>query len=221
MKKLFHSLIFFLSILLITFPSHSYSQVFSELQSARTAGKHNVELIPVFSTLNWNTDDKSEFLQNETGLQVNYGFSNSFDLGLRCQGLWIQGSDYLDFQVQVGLEPTFSLIKNILAFSLPVHGFLESFIYGLHVQPTLLVSAPIIPDKMELTLSPKYIQTFCGDCGEFAAVNVGFAFSSDLNKWAFRSEYGHMYYLGSDYFINQFSFGISINTGSFRSRDTY
>ena len=144
-----HALFFLLSII-ISF--NVKAQVFSELQSARMAGMQNVEFIPMISTVNWNNKDNSDFLQNEIGLQTVFGLSKSFDLGLRCHGLWIEGSDYSDFQVELAIAPKYTLVENRISFSLPVH-----FVFGVQLHPTVFLTVPVIPEKMEVTLSPKYI----------------------------------------------------------------
>jgi len=188
--------------------------VFSELQSARMVGKSQFELTPMFSSVSGSDNDDKEHLQNEYGLQAIIGLSEKVDFRVRTEVITYEGGDYSDWGAIIGFGPKVSLIKDKLAVSLPLGTSLnEGFMNDWEFQPALLLTWPAITDKLDITLSPKYIWTFCEDCQNLAAVNIGLAISTDLTKWALRPEYGRLYDFGEPGHAGQFSIGFSRTFG--------
>lgn len=58
----------------------SCAPVFSDIQSARLAGKGNFEATPHFTTASFTSDSETDHVQNHFGLQVAYGISDRFDV---------------------------------------------------------------------------------------------------------------------------------------------
>ena len=171
--------------------------VFSDLQSARTVGAGQVELTP-FGTFNEG--------QNEFGANIAIGLSPNIDLRARYEYVSLgEGEGTGVF----GIGPKFGIIPGRIAAFLPVGNALnEEYSANWQIQPTMLLTQPIVPDKLEATLSPKYLVYFCDSCGGLFATNVGLAWGTDLNKWAIRAEYGRAFSDGS---VGQFSLGFSFN----------
>lgn len=193
-------------ILLFLLPLQIYSQkpVFSELQSARFVGQKHFELTPLFSSVSVSDGKNSENIQTEYGLHATIGLTVKVDFQIKSEVVPYQGNDYFDTGFIVGLGPRISLIENKVALSLPfVGGFEWEF------QPALLLTLPAIPNKLDISLSPKYIFTICEDCQDFGAINFGLSISSDLSKWAIRPEYGRLFDFGEKGYVGQFSIGFS------------
>jgi len=91
--------------------------------------------------------------------------------------------------------------------------FGEDYSNSWQIHPTLLLTIPAISNKLDINLSPKYLMTFCEDCDDFIAVNLGLAFSDDLNKWAVRPEFGLLFDPGSSDFSSHLSLGVSMIFG--------
>lgn len=204
----------FLFLVILVLGFQSCVPVFSELQSARLVGKKRFELTPMFSIVSAPENGNTEHLQNEYGLQAIIGVSDRVDLRLRSEVIPYQGSDYSDWGAVFGFGPKISLIENKMALSLPFGTAIDDdFMNEWEFQPSLLLTLPAIPGKIDITLSPKYIWSFCEDCQNLGAINFGLAISSDLSKWAIRPEYGHLYDLGEKGHVGQFSIGLSKTFG--------
>ena len=199
-----------LLLLLSLIPLQLYSQnpVFSEVQNARVVGKKHFELTPIFSTVSASDGNNSEHIQTEYGLRAAIGLTDKMDFQVKSEVVPYQGSDYSDTGFIIGFGPKISLMENKVALSLPFVGF-----YEWEFQPALLLTWPAIPNKLDITISPKYIFTFCEACQDFGAINFGLAISSDLSKWAIRPEYGRLYDYGEKGYVGQFSIGLSKTFG--------
>lgn len=188
--------------------------VFSELQSARLVGKNRFELTPMFSTVSASDQGTTEHLQNEYGLQAMIGVSDKVDFRLRTEVLTFRGSDYFDWGAIFGFGPKISLIKDKMSISLPFGTSIDdNFMNEWEFQPALLLTWPAVPGKLDITLSPKYIWSFCENCQNLGAINIGLAISTDLSKWAIRPEYGQLYDFGESGHVGQFSIGLSKTFG--------
>jgi len=205
-----------ITILGFTLFCHSCAPVFSELQSARTVGKDKVEVTPSFSSVSTG-DDEREGIQNHLGVQVAYGISEKLDVRLRYEYIW--GKEDVSYEggnVSVlGIGPKYSLLKNKIAVALPMGrafgGGFDNSSWQIH--PTVLLTLPAIEDKLDISLSPKYLIAFCEDCDSLLAFNLGLAFSSDLSKWSIRPEYGISFDPGSSGYFAHFSLAVSTVLG--------
>ncbi|MBK9980960.1 MAG: hypothetical protein IPP15_00815 [Saprospiraceae bacterium] len=208
------SLFFCVTFLMSGLLFQSCAPVFSELQSARLAGKKRIELTPSYSTVSSSSDGETDGLQNELGLHAAYGVTPKMDFRVRYQYAWAKGDDFNNGISMIGFGPKISLLENKIALSLLAGtAFGEDITDAWEFQPSMLFTLPAVENKIDITLAPKYIFTFCEDCDDFVAVNLGLAISSDLSSWAIRPEYGRLYDFGEAGHVGQFSIGFSKTFG--------
>src|SRR5690606_16090129 len=167
------------------------SPVFSDLQSARTVGQGRVELTPHYTSASVSDGESSEGIQRHVGLQAAIGITPRFDIRLRYENVWLNDTGFGDGISLLAIGPKVSLLENHIALSVPIgralgEGTLESW----QIHPTLILTLPAVPDKLDVTLAPKYLVSLCSDCENYIAVNMGLAISSNLRKWAIRPEFG-------------------------------
>lgn len=197
--------------LIVLVGTQSCAPVFSELQSARMAGAGQVELTPHYSTTSVAEGGDSEGIQNHLGLQLAVGVSPKVDLRFRYENIWLKESGILDGLSLIGFGPKFSLIQDRLALYTPFgtavgDGVTDSWQF----QPTVFLTLPVVPQKLDFTVAPKLVVQFCDDCDSYFAFNTGLAISSDITRWAFRPEFG-LLFGGDNSTASHFSFGISFN----------
>lgn len=213
---------YYIALLIAPFLIESCAVVpFSELQSARTVGEKNIEITGYYSTIQQVAEEpeggekNSEGVQDNFGIQGLYGVSDKFDIGIKYEHLMVNedfGGDNYDI---VGIIPKYSIVEDKLAFAIPVGtGFGEGIDNIWGVYPTILATLPIEKDIVEFTIAPKYLIFICDGCEtNYVALNFGFSFSEDLNKWAIRPEFGMLY--DSEDFSSghnaHFSLGFSYN----------
>lgn len=201
---------YILVILLISILNQSCAPVFSELQSARTVGDNRFEFTPSFSTVSFSENGESDGVQDHFGIQTAYGITDKIDIRARYERIWIKGSELMDGTSIIGVGPKLSLMENKIAFSLPIGRALgEGSSDSWQTHPTFLFTLPAVQDKVDLTLTPKYLMQFCEDCENLIAVNLGASLSKDLRSWAIRPEYGMLFNPGEPGFYGQFSIGFS------------
>jgi hypothetical protein len=203
--------------LMVLVLAQSCAPVFSEMQTARLAGEKQVELTPFFTSTS--TGNKSEGIDNESvqthlGLQVAYGVSPVVDFRFRFESVSANVAEQGDDIGVIGFGPKFSLIKDRLAlstiFGTPLgKGISNSWQF----QPSLIGTLPVIKDKIDFTVAPKAVISICDDCENYFAVNTGLSFSSNLNKWALRTEYGRLFYGEDEGRASHFSVGFTVNLG--------
>jgi hypothetical protein len=190
----------------------SCAPVFSDLQSARTVGKGNHELTPSYSSVSLSSDGETQGVQNHLGIQYALGLSDKVDLRLRYEYIWAKDDDAFGDGIHVlAAGPKFSVVKDRVAVFLPVGKpfgeDVEDAPWQFH--PTVLLTAPISPNKVDLTLGTKYILILEDGAEGLLAFNLGAAISSDITKWAIRPEYGRLYNPGEMGSFGQFSIGFT------------
>ncbi len=204
-------------VLLLLITSMTYQNcapVFSELQSARTVGKNRVEFTPSYSSVAFSEDGESDGIQNHIGLQVAYGISEKLDIRFRYELIWLKDDEFSNNVSIMGIGPKYSVIQNKLAFYLPIgRAFGEDTDDTWQLHPTVLFTIPALEDKIDITISSKYLVTLCKSCDDYISFNFGAAFSNDLNKWAIRPEYGLLFNPGESGHFSQFSLGFSVSFG--------
>lgn len=180
-----------IALLLLT---QSCAPVFSELQSARMAGEGRVEMTPHFSSTSVAEDGDSDGVQNHFGLQLAVGASPKIDLRFRYENVWIKGDGIFDGVSLLGFGPKFSLIADRLALYTPIGTAIgEGITDSWQFQPTVFFTQPVLPNKIDFTIAPKYVIPFCKDCNQYFAFNTSVAISSDLSRWALRPEFGMLF----------------------------
>jgi hypothetical protein len=191
---------------------------FSELQSARLAGRGVVEITPSYSYVGGSDEDESAKLQDNFGVQLATGLSSRVDLRARIEHMRIDVDDAdLDFSATaVGFGPKFGLIPNQLALYLPF-----GFAFGDEVEqadtwqvhPTLIWTIPVA-DALEINSSIKALVPLAeSDTDVLGAFNIGLGISPDLSRWAIRPEFGILKNPGEEGTVRHFSLGATFYLG--------
>lgn len=169
--------------------------IFSEMQSARTVGKNNIEVVPYYSFINQTVDGESDGVQNDFGVQTFFGLSDKTDLGFRYEHISVRDEFGGGSYDVIGFIPKFGTGNDRFAFAIPfgtAFGDGVDEIWGIY--PTFLATFPIEKNIFDFTIAPKYLFFISPDDTEgYVAINFGFAISEDLSKWSIRPEYGLLY----------------------------
>ena len=193
---------------------YSCAPLSSDLQSARLVGKRRIEITPEHSSVQF-AEEKSQSenkpVQESTarliGVQVAYGLSDKVDMRFRMEHF-----EYKKFTANVfSIGPKVSLVKNRVALYLPVW-FVD--FKPVQLQPTILLTFPIVKNILEFNPSVKSIVSVGGydpNTGVMFAFNAGLGISTDLSKWALRTEYGMVYDVREKCQYRNFSIGLSLN----------
>ena len=201
-------------ILLIPIVIQGCAPVFSELQSARTVGKNRVEFTPSYSSVSFAADGEREKTQKHAGLQAAYGISDKIDIRVRYERAWEEGGTMKEGISMGAIGPKFSFVEDKMAFYLPIgRAFGEGTEDTWQIHPTFLFTMPVVKDKFDVTIAPKYLISFCEGCENLLAINLALSLSNDLNRWAIRPEYGMLFNPGEEGHFSQFSIGVSYAFG--------
>lgn len=194
--------------------SSGCAPVFSDLQSARLVEPGQVEVTPAAGRVSWREDGESEHVQNQFGIHMATGLARSVDLRVRLESVRIPQEDTPDGSVWVaGAGPKFSLVRDRLAFSLPV-----GFAFGEDIEvsktwavhPTLHFTLPA-GRSAEVNASAKYLIPLHDDGGDnLAAVNLGLALGRDVRRWAIRPEVGILFNPGEPGLFWHASLGFTV-----------
>jgi hypothetical protein len=165
---------------------------FSSLQSAKILGKNEISIVPEYSSVYYTHTDKYAQASNNIGVQLAYGFSNSFNGIIRYSRIELDGYDVgYNF---AGFEPKFNLVSGNLAFSLPLflyYGQDVEFTESINIEPTLFITIPI-NKRIDVTLAPKYV-VFLHSRQGIAALDINFAFSFMNEKVTLFPEIGYAF----------------------------
>ena len=185
---------------------------FSDLQSAKLAGKGKSEVTPSFSSVHFSDDEQTGHAQDHFGVQAAIGVSDRADLRLRYERIVMEKDGEDPFNV-FALGPKIGVIKDVLALNLPVGFALRDNIdvsktWQFH--PTLLLML-LSGDLLELNTSAKALVPLNRDDSDvLIAFNVSPGISTDLEKWAIRPEVGLLLNPGEDGHYIHFSIGITV-----------
>lgn len=202
MERYFYISLIIIGIALLT---SCAGPLLSEMQSARTVETGKLEVSPI---VQMNEDQSQLGLQLRTGINGNMDLSTKFEYG-RIDNRF-EESDYR--LATIGIK--YGFIKNILAINLPLGVYHETDLLAYGLSPSLIGTIPIIKNKFELNLVPKYsfglINEKDGSDESFGFFTgqVNLAMSSNLNKWAFRTEGS---YTGNDKFYFGLGFSYTFN----------
>lgn len=187
----------------------SCAPIFSEVQSARMVGKNNFEVTPAFSTVNFAFEGEREEVQKQFGLHMAYGISDKVDLRVRYENVLGQEINVL------AIGPKINIVENKVSVYLPIGSYIGDgmSIEMMQFHPTLLLTQPIIDNKIEFTAAPKLLIPFSSGAETLVALNFNLALSDDLNRWAIRPEYGFLFNPGEEGHYGQFSIAMSIGLG--------
>jgi hypothetical protein len=192
---------------------------FSELQSARLAGKGRHEITPMYTTVSFSEEGESEKIQSHYGLHYAAGLSERVDLRLRVEHIALAESDGEGGYFVVGAGPKFALVPDRLAIYTPV-GF--AFGSDIDVGETFqfhpaLVGTVAFGQQIEVNPSVKLLVPLSGGDVQVAA-NIGLGLSADVTRWAIRPEFGWLWNSSRDASgtTRQFSVGFTIMGGARR-----
>lgn len=192
---------------------NSCAPVFSEMQSARTAGKNQVEGTASFSSVGFSEDGESNHIQNHVGFQAAYGLSDAVDIRVRYAAVWLDG-DIGEVNANIlAVGPKFSLIKDRLSGYLPI-GFafgsdVDSDVNTWQFHPTLLGTIPII-EKLDINPSFKVLIPFESESTITTAFNLGLGIKLS-ETLTVRPEYGMLFEPGEPGSFSQFGIGVTLN----------
>jgi hypothetical protein len=206
--------LFWLAIIGFSLLLNSCAPPFSEMQSARLVGEKKLEILPSYSYVYYNVDGDHGGIQNHGGLQLAYGYSEKTDIRLRYEQIWITNDSLKNFTAILGGGPKFSVLKNYIAFYAPIGRALKKDNNtSWKFYPTFLFTLPLFNDKLDITFSPKYMISFCKDCNNLLALNLGLSLGKDVKKWSLRPEYGILFQPGESGHYGQFSLAFSAILG--------
>lgn len=204
---------YFLNFLVITilFSSCALSPVGTHYDSAKSLKKNQLEASGSFTHYEV-ADEESNLVSNYNfGFRVGYGISDQFDVKIRYEILTPIDNEAGDFLNPVhfgSIEPKLSFANNKLAFKLPLNIYSNDFSTNSNpvfsISPAFMGTADLKKNIAESTLSLSYQHFFSEDLISLVGLNLGFGFSSNLEKWAIRPELGVLF--GSHVF-----FGIGFN----------
>lgn len=206
------SLLFYLFLFSIL--SSSCVPAFSELQSARTAGKSNFELTGGGSSVHFLSSDDEPFnVQTSAGVQAAYGVNDKLDARLRYEYLW---SDSLLNGVHlIAAGPKYSFIKDRFAAYLPIGIAFGEDIPEIsevaQIHPTLLGTLPLT-SYLDLNLSGKALIPISDPESTDLAVNLGLGLLL-MDKFVLRPEYGLLYSHSDEFTFGQFAVGVTYFPG--------
>ncbi len=186
---------------------------FSDLQSAKLAGKGKTEAIPSFSAVS--SDDgegQQRRVQTHYGIQAAYGVSDVADFRLRFEYIALEKDGEDPFNA-IAFGPKIRLAEGVLALNLPFGFALHD---GIDVSKTwqfhpTLIFTPLSAGQFEVNTSAKALIPLNREDSEvLIAFNVGVGLSTDIEKWAIRPEFGILLNPGEDGHFTQFSIGLAI-----------
>jgi hypothetical protein len=191
---------------------------FSDFQSARLAGKGQVEVTPSYSTVGIS----GEQFQDQLGGQFAVGVSDDLDFRARYERVWIDGSD-VDHVNVIGFGPKIPLHRDRAAFYLPV-----GCAFGENIEtprtweahPTL-ITTQVVNGRFEVNVSAKALLSLNDDTFNTRfALNLGFGFGPDIMTYIFRPEAGILFHVsGGDPFYH-FGVGVSMATTKRKRSET-
>jgi len=179
-------------------------------ESARTLKKGEIDLQGNYSRYSHLGTDfsGSDNLNNNFGVKIGYGLVDWYTVKLRYERLVLNNDFDLDLATNYfELENKFKLLDNNIALGIPIgyYGTVSGDNAGgiFSIDPRIYFSFPTKTNKFEFSLIPKtHIFIFQDEVAFTPGVSLGFGFSSDLDKWAFRPEFGY---------DGNFSFGFGLN----------
>lgn len=170
----------------------------SEMQSARTVEKGELEITPGVLLAE---DQIQGGVTIKTGIAEKTDFQLAVELGqLYDPYLIVERSDQTSGSrfpvygfVNIGVKHAF--IRNYLALNAPVGIYISNEYNAVGIGPSLIGTCPIIRDKIELSLAPKLSMAYADNyevIAMIASFHSNLALSKDLNKWALRLEFSVM-----------------------------
>jgi hypothetical protein len=168
----------------------------SSFESARTLKKGEVEFTGHYSSYSYNSSgyDEEEAssgkLNDNLGFKVGFGISERVDVKLRYENIIPVDQEGANVQY-LSLSPKVNIVKGVFAGSLGMGGYFADGESYLFLGPRFHLSKALANNQIEPAFTAK-ADIFPEDGTILVGINLGFALSSDLNKWALRPEFGWM-----------------------------
>ena len=182
-----------------------------ELQSARMAGRHQIEITPSYTKVQVQEKVSEEkkpvtypIATKAYGIQAAYGLTDKLDLRFRMVTFYAPQATKTVFSTGLKVR----LVKDRVAAYFPLW-FVDN--RPAQFQPTLLLSFPLVKDRVEFNPSGKVLLSLAGNdptAGFLLAANFGLAFSTNTSRWALRPEYSIIYAPGKTW-TGSFSVGLT------------
>ena len=212
-KSLYSLLEIILLLSLLTVFISCFAPVFSDLQNAKLLGPGKIEVTPSFSTVSYSSEGESGHLQNHFGIQGGVGIFSLMDFRLRYEYINVDTNGGDPFHANIlGFGPKFKLIKDVMAFYVPVgFAFSEDIETAdtWQVHPTLLTTLRL-NKYIEFNPSAKILIPFKSEQSTLVAFNLGIGLSADLDRWAVRPEIGFLLNPGESGYYWHLSLGFSL-----------
>ncbi|NIP83013.1 MAG: hypothetical protein GWM90_28805 [Gemmatimonadetes bacterium] len=163
----------------------------ADQQSARLLEPGETEITPSFSSVSVSHEGDSEHVADGYGVRLGYGAGEAVELRATYERITVSnGGDDLDLW---GLGAKFSLAEDVLALYAPI-GFLTGS--GVATAETWTIAPTLLAtwrasQSFEVSPSVKGIYPFAAEFPELLlGFHLGAAFSTDLDRWAIRPEFG-------------------------------
>lgn len=183
-----------------------FSHCIAPYETARMLSKDELEIKAGYTNVNARSQGESLNISNGIGAGLGIGYSKRLNFKLRIEYLF---SDISALQfVSAGIK--LGLIKDRLAFGLPIWAFLGEGASSYGISPMLLLAlTPPSAKKFEVNLGLRSDFSFDEDLDNTFGLNLGFGLSKDLNKWAVRPDLG--LYIGSGSGAFEYSLGLGFS----------
>jgi len=168
----------------------------SSLQSAKLLAKNKLNIMPEYSSVMYTHTGKLKQISNSFGFQCGYGLMNSFNIFIKYARLEIP--EYTVGYNYLCVEPKFRLIKNSIAFSMPLccyFGENIDFIESGNVQPTFYYTCSI-NNWIDITIAPKAV-IFFPSFNNILVVNINTGIHLFSDKLQLMPEIGYGFKLNS------------------------
>jgi len=174
---------------------------FSSLQSAKLLARNEVTIMPEYSSVMYTHTGDFKSVSNSIGFQCGYGLTNSFNGYVTYARLEIP--EYNVGYNYFCMEPKFGLIKNSMAFSLPICAYFGEnvgFLESVNSEPTLYCTYSV-NNVFDITVAPKTV-VFFPSFKTILAINFNTGIHLFSNKVLLVPEMGYGFNpTGKDQFI--------------------
>jgi hypothetical protein len=146
-------------------------------------------------------------------VQGAYGLYHDLDIRLRYELIWGAEETITEAISVLGAGAKYSVLKNYIAFSMMGGTTVnKSSKNNWQLHSSFLFTLPVVQNKLEFTLSPKYLMAFCKNCEDLIAVNLGLAVGN-FAKFTVRPEFGMLFNPGNSGYYGQGSIGVAMVFG--------
>lgn len=166
----------------------------TSMEGPRMLRKGQGEVTASYSRNSIGNEGVSETVNNNYGLRVGYGISDKVDLKLRYVRLVtaLEDVDEGSSLNYLSIAPKISIKDKVLAFNLPFGIYFTEGENTEFISPQVLLGHSFASNKVDLYLNTKLDIFLEEEATNYFGLNIGAAFSSDLDKWAVRPEFGYM-----------------------------